>query len=120
MSTERIPFPHLYYSHVWEKLFYEIAEDASRHRGGVHLAPLEYLVGAEYPGPTASVMQGPTYKSLAYVGHRFEMDAEERQRWYNVAARLSLSQAHIGCIIAALDQSERMMAGLEEMLRQAA
>jgi len=119
MSTERIPFPHPYYSHVWEDLFNEIAEEASRHRGGIHLAPLEYLAGAVYPGPTASVMQGPTYKSLAYVGHRFGMDADARQRWYNVAAKLSLSQAHIGYIIAALDQNEKMIAGLEEMLRAA-
>lgn len=108
------------FSTVWEDMFYQVATEASKHRGGKPFEPLEYLAGATYPGHTASVREGPTYKSLAYLAHRFSMNEDERKRWYNIASRLYLSQAHVSAIIARLDERDKMFEGLESMLQEAA
>ncbi len=119
MMKQRTQYPNPF-SSVWEEMFYEVADEASRHRGKKMFEPLEYLAGVTYPGHIASVREGPTYKSLAHVAHRFGMNDEERRGWYRVASRLYLSQAHISAIIARLDDRDRMLEGLEGMLRSAA
>lgn len=92
------------HSQMWEDMFYEVADEACRHRGKRMFEPLEYLAGATYPGHVESVREGPTYKSLPYVAHRFGMNTEERKGWYRVASRLYLSQAHVSAIISRLDE----------------
>lgn len=115
MSEARIQYPRED-SPIWEEMFYAVVDEAARHRGGMHWEPLEYLAGAEYPGPMASVREGATFKSLAYVGHRLGMNADERQRWYKIASRLPLSQAHVGIIIARLNERDTMLEELDALL----
>ena len=119
MMKQRTQYPNPY-SHVWEEMFYEVADEACRHRGKKMFEPLEYLAGATYPGHVASVREGPTYKSLAHVAHRLDMDDEERKGWYRVASRLYLSQAHVSAIISRLEERDIMFDGLEGMLKEAA
>jgi hypothetical protein len=45
---------------------------------------------------------GATYKSLAAIGHRVEMDKAARTQWYWIAESMPLSQRHAGHILAAL------------------
>ena len=93
------------------------ALDTARKCEGVKvLEPFLYLEGAECPDNTAA-FEGATYKSLAYIAHRVGMSAEERTQWYNIARRAALSQAHVGCIIARLNERDSMIDGLEKMLQ---
>lgn len=116
----RINYPR---EEVWEAVFYQTIELAldrphlmlipeRRHI----LEPLEYLEGAEYPGDCAAVREGATYKSLAYVAHRFGFDERDRQTWYSIAKRLCLSQAHVGCIIARLNERDELFTELDQLV----
>lgn len=78
--------------------------------------PLLYLTDAEYPGDSEAVRVGATFKSLAYVGHRVGMDGRDRKDWYAVAAKLPLSQAHVGIIIENLDAGEQTATKFQELL----
>lgn len=119
MMKQRTQYPNPF-SSVWEDMFYEVAEEALRHRGKKMFEPLEYLADVTYPGPVDSVRVGPTYKSLAFIAHRLGMDDDERKGWYRVASRLYLSQAHVSAIISRLDERDDMFVGLEGMLKEAA
>jgi hypothetical protein len=44
--------------------------------------------------------RGATYKMLAFIAHRADMDAQERREWYGIAEELGLTQRHAGHIIA--------------------
>ena len=113
MSYEqRIDYPGL---HFQESLFDAVVREASQHRGGKQWEPLEYLAGAKYPGDCAAVRQGATYKSLAYVAHRLGMNSDERQRWYRIAQRFGFSQAHVGIIIARLNERDAIFSDLDKM-----
>jgi hypothetical protein len=120
IKDERIQYPARYHV-VWEELFDFATDTALRHsedlKGKAYAEPLAFLVGAEYPNNRASATEGATYKSLGYVAHRLGMSAEDRRRWYDLARRIPLSQAHVGCIIARLNERDAMVAGLEDMLR---
>jgi len=102
-------------SPVWEQTFYAVADEAIRHQGGPQFEPLQYLEGAQYPGDIASVREGATYKSLAYVAHRLGMNEDERQRWYRIAARVPLSQARVGIIIARLNERDDLFSDLDKL-----
>ena len=80
--------------------------------------PIELLEGATYPGTCAADREGATYKSLAYIAHRLGMDDNDRKVWYGIAQRLCLSQAHIGCIIARLDERNELFADLDKLVEQ--
>jgi len=80
--------------------------------------PVELLEGATYPGDCVAAREGATYKSLAYVAHRLSMDDEDRKAWYNIAQRLCLSQAHIGCIIARINERDELFADLGRLVEQ--
>lgn len=117
MSSARLAYPC---EDVWEGIFYSAVERALYLREMFHAdtsEPLDYLEGAEYPGRGfASVRDGATYKSLAYIGHLVGMDGETREAWYRIANTVPLSQAHAGIIIAGLRARDEMLSGLEEML----
>jgi hypothetical protein len=118
--SSRIEYPR---DEVWEAVFYktiELALDRPHlmllpERRNV-LEPLEYLEGAEYPGDCVAVREGATYKSLAYIAHRFGFNDEDRQLWYRIAKRLHLSQAHIGCIVARLNDRDELFAELDQLV----
>ncbi len=117
--TSRIDYPRV---EVWESVFYRTIELAFDSLGRVvpdrkHVwEPIELLVGAEYPGDCAAVKEGATYKSLAYILHRFGFGDEDRQTWYRIVQRLCLSQAHVGIIIARLNERDEMFAELDQLL----
>ena len=110
---------------LWESVFYHTIDLALNSLGRVvpemrHVwEPVEYLRGATYPGNSAAVKEGATYKSLAYVAHRFGMSDDERRTWYSIATRLSLSQAHIGAIIARLNERDELYADLDKFAMSA-
>lgn len=102
-------------SPLWENEFYAIADEGCRHRGGKQYEPLEYLAEAAYPGDNAAVREGASYKSLAYIAHRMGMSEYERKRWYTIAERLPLSQAHAAIIIARLNERDKLYADLDAL-----
>jgi hypothetical protein len=115
----RIDYPR---NEVWESVFYRTIELALDSLGRVipekrHAwEPIEYLEGAEYPGDCVAVREGATYKSLAHVAHRFGVDDDDRQTWYRITKRLCLSQAHVGCIIARLNERDKLFAELDQLV----
>jgi hypothetical protein len=117
-KEQRIQYPPRYHA-VWRELF-DTATDRALHDfehggGAAYKEPLEFLYGAEYPTNSASAMEGATYKSLAYVAHRMGMSDEDRKHWYSLAKGIPLSQAHIGIILARLDERDAMIAELETL-----
>lgn len=65
---------------------------------------------------SADFRRGPTYRQLAYIGHRAGLDAGQRAYWYELAEAAGLTQRHAGHIIARLDEAERGVSELEAML----
>ncbi len=117
----RIDYRPVDNSPLWKHLYQtvvnhceELAEQMDSYYKPAH--PLIYLVGAEYPGNSAAVREGASYKSLAYVAHRMEMSDAERQEWYWVAKELPLSQAHVGQIIARLEEAKQTADRFTELL----
>jgi hypothetical protein len=47
-----------------------------------------------------------SYRHLAFIGHRVGMTKAQRQRWYEIARRIPLSEAHAAHLIASLSRSE--------------
>ena len=117
----RVAYPRV---ETWEDVFNRTTELALDSYERViadkkHLwEPVELLEGATYPGDCAAVREGATYKSLAYVAHRLGMEDEDRKAWYNIAQRLCLSQAHVGCIITRLDERDELFADLDKLVEQ--
>jgi hypothetical protein len=114
----RIAYPR---DETWEAVFYRTIELALDTLPRVipdmrHVwEPVELLEGATYPGDCAAVREGATYKSLAYVAHRLGLDDDERKSWYAIAERVGLSQAHVGCIIARLNERDELFADLDRL-----
>lgn len=121
MIKERVEYP---YQLAWAKLFNHATQEALRlyeeHPNDRAMEALGYLEGCEYPGLTAAVREGASYKSLAYVAHLLELSVTNRTNFYEVARCVPLSQAHVGYIIARLRERDRMLSGLEEMLLESA
>ena len=80
--------------------------------------PLELLAHSEYPENNA-ILEGATYKSLAYIAHRMSLDKDMRQEWYEVARRVGLSQAHVSTIIARLNERDAFIQDAEALLTAA-
>jgi hypothetical protein len=121
MTENRVAYPPFEEHGLWRIVFDSVTVAALNMREGSPddpaSEPLELLAYAEYPTGTAATRNGATYRSLAYVSHRFGMDREQRNRWYEVARALPLSQAHVGIIVARLNQRDQAIAGLEQMLQ---
>jgi len=109
---------------TWEDVFDRTTELALDSYGRVIpekkslWEPIELLEGATFPGDCAAAREGATYKSLAYGAHRLSMDDEDRKAWYGISQRLCLSQAHIGCIIARINEREELFADLDRLVGQ--
>src|SRR5215210_2238721 len=123
MIKERIQYPSRY-SVVWKELFDKATEralhDYENGRVVKYKEPLGFLYEAKYPTNSAAAMKGATYKSLAYIAHRMNISGKDRQSWYELARGIPLSQAHVGLIIARLDERDTMLSGLETMLEEVA
>jgi hypothetical protein len=117
----RVNYPR---DETWEDVFDRTIELALDSYGRVIpekktlWEPIEFLQGATYPGDCAAAKEGATYKSLAYVAHRLGMDDDDRKVWYGIARRLCLSQAHIGCIIARINERDELFADLDRLVEQ--
>jgi hypothetical protein len=120
-GEKRVPYPPFKEHGLWRIVFESVTVAALRTRDDTPddpaSEPLELLANAEYPPDTAATRNGATYRSLAYVAHRFNMDRDQRNRWYEIAHALPLSQAHVGIIIARLNERDQAIAGLERMLQ---
>jgi hypothetical protein len=120
-GEKRIPYPPFEEHGLWRIAFESVCNAALHMREASPddpaSEPLELLANAEYPEDTAATRKGATYRSLAYVAYRFGMDREQRNRWYEVARALPLSQAHIGIIVARLNERDQAIADLERMLQ---
>jgi hypothetical protein len=118
-DRERIPYPNPF-SSLWEQFFIEGVANAEREiairQDSRECEPLKLLVGAEWPGPIDKAARvGASYTVLAYIGHRFGMNAEERTAWYKVAGCVPLSQAHAGTIIARINERDELFADLDKL-----
>jgi hypothetical protein len=108
MSGERVPFPPL-----WSRgeLFYEVRRTAlemsDRADTPTYVAEmLSSLKDCEYLGGKQD-HEGATFKSIAYAGRLYGLDAVQRQRWIETAEALGLPQRCIGHIIARADDREK-------------
>jgi hypothetical protein len=115
MMGQRIAYPNKFLMEYVFNATRDKALEIARRTEHEVLEPLLYLEGAECPNSNAA-LEGATYKSLAYVAHRMGMSDEYRAQWYNVARRISLSQAHVGCIIVRLNERDEMIAELERQV----
>jgi hypothetical protein len=120
-GEKRIPYPPFEEHGLWRIVFDSVTVAALNMReaspSNPATEPLELLANAEYPPDTSATRNGATYRSLAYVSHRFGMDRDQRNRWYEVARALPLSQAHVGIIVARLNERDAAIADLENMLQ---
>jgi hypothetical protein len=65
----------------------------------LRLADIEPADDADEPGIRQET-RGATFKSLAALGHRVGLDAHQRQRLYELAEQIPLSQRHVGHLFA--------------------
>jgi len=117
----RVNYPR---NETWEDVFNRTTELALDSCGRVIpekkrlWEPIELLEGATYPGDCAAAREGATYKPLAYVAHRLGMDDDDRKVWYSIAQKLCLSQAHVGCIIARINDREELFSDLDRLVER--
>ena len=100
-QPDRVDFPPFVDHDLLTAHALKVAAEVGQPYAGV----LRLLAGCvSLPGFEGQEQRGATFKQLALIAHRAGMSKRERSGWYEIAARIPLSQRHAGHLIERLGE----------------